>query len=511
MTTGIVSGQEARKKLLEGIMDVSKPVASTLGPWGKTVVISTLEMGYYRPYVTKDGVTVAKSITPNDPIKSAGALMVKQAAIATGITAGDGTTSSTVLASYLCEKGAELVENGQNPHIIKKQMEAAAERVCEYLRSKAIKCDTIDKVRQVATISANGDSSIGEIVAEAYAYIGEGGAVVISKSTTNKTRVETVEGMQVDGGTSIYFINDDRNQRCTLKGAAIFVTEEIVTTLAQIQNCTEFWVKQGTPVVLIAEQITGEAANFLMANGKKYNLCGIMLKDFGDRKQAIMHDIAAVTGAAVHGSSRPIQKSTGGTAGKCEQIDAYLDKVIITGGKGQGDAVAARLTAITSEMEGLEDKSWHERRIANMTGGLSCIYVGANTEIEIGELMDRYDDAVKAVRSARESGVLPGGGKAFISAIDREGDIENPGSELLYAAIMRPFLQICENKGELVSVEDVLGKGDNYGYNAATGEFGDLVEMGVIDPAIVPITALENAVSVAGAVITSSYVVSNVQ
>lgn len=510
MTTNIVSGKEARQKLLEGIKDVSNPVSSTLGPSGKTVVISTLDMASYRPYVTKDGVTVAKSITPNDPIKAAGALMVKQAAIATGITAGDGTTTSTVLASYLCEKGIELVEKGANPHVLKKQMEEAAKKVCESLRSMATKCDSLEKIRQIATISANGDSAVGDIVAEAYSKIEDGGAVVISKSTTNKTRVESVDGMQVEGGTSMYFINDDRNQRCSLKGAAIFITKEIVTTLAQIQFATEFWVKQGVPVVLIAEQITGEASNFLMANGKKYGLCGIMLKDFGDRKHAIMHDIAAVTGAVVHGSEKPIQKSTGNSAGHCEQIDAYLDKVIIAGGKGEPDGIAARLTAINSEMEYEEDKTWHEKRIANMTGGLSCIYVGANTEIEMGELIDRYDDAVKAVRSAKQGGVLPGGGKAFIAVIDKEEDPENEGSELLYESIIRPFIQICENKGVVISIDEITGKGDNFGYNAHSGEFCDLIEAGVIDPAIVPITALENAVSVSGAVITSSYVVCNI-
>lgn len=511
MTTEITTGKEARQKLLEGIKAVSGPVASTLGPSGRTVVISTLEMATYRPYVTKDGVTVAKAITPNDPIKAAGALMVKQAAIRTGITAGDGTTTGTVLAAYLCERGAELVDAGANPHVLKREMEEASKKVCDYIRQMATPCDSDERIRQVATVSANGDEVIGGMVAEAYSKIGEGGAVVISKATTNKTHVENEEGMQVDGGTTVYFLNDERNQRCTLKGAAIFITKEIVTTLSQIQTVTEHWVKQGVPVVLIAEQITGEAANFLVANGRKYNLCGIMLKDFGDRKQAIMYDIAAITGAKVHGSERPIAKGTGNTAGHCDQIDAYLDKVIITGGKGTPEDVAARLTAISAEMEGEEDKEWNQKRIANMTGGVSCIYVGANTEIEIGEMMDRYDDAVKSVRSAQMGGVVPGGGKAFVAAIDKEGSPKNPGSELLFEAILRPFLQICENKGENISVENITGNGDNYGYNAATGEFGDLVEMGVIDPAIVPITALENAVSVAGAVITSSYVICNVQ
>lgn len=537
-TTNSISGKECRVALLQGVKDIAGPVGSTLGPSGKTVVIATYitkmdprtgkPVNYWSPRVTKDGASVAASINPQDPLRAASANLTKQAAIETASEAGDGSTSSIVLTEYLVEEGQKLVEAGENPHAIKAGMELALEKVCAHLKEMAIPVSG-DMVRQIATISANGEQSVGNMVAEAYSSIKDTGVVVLAYSTNNSTRVESVQGMQLACGTNPVWFNEPKNLRLVTVNAVVVVTTEMVSKMSDIQKIWEYCKNEGKSLVIFAESVVGEAINTLSIpqNRNAVPFCTVPLSDLQNHKDEILQDIAIVTGATVlgRGVGRSLEKSNNEHWGTATRVEAYAGRSVIIGGGGDLDKVAERTEAIRAQIEEVgsdsTERDWHESRLAGIDGGMSCIYVGANTDGEVTELYDRYDDAIRAVRCAMKEGVLAGGGsslygtgKAFYE--NTKSQSESEGELLLYGSLSSPLQKICKNASANEDDSDKLYntvtkkmKG-GIGYNFKTKEYGNLVEMGVIDPAIVPITALQKAVSVAGSILTTDHILTNI-
>ena len=537
-TTNSISGKECRVALLQGVKDIAWSGGSTLGPSGKTVVIATYitkmdprtgkPVNYWSPRVTKDGASVAASINPQDPLRAAGANLTKQAAIETAATAGDGTSTSVVLTEYLVEEGQKLVEAGENPHAIKAGMELALEKVCAHLKEMAIPVSG-DMVRQIATISANGEQSVGNMVAEAYSSIKDTGVVVLAYSTNNSTRVESVQGMQLACGTNPVWFNEPKNLRLVTVNAVVVVTTEMVSKMSDIQKIWEYCKNEGKSLVIFAESVVGEAINTLSIpqNRNAVPFCTVPLSDLQNHKDEILQDIAIVTGATVlgRGVGRSLEKSNHEHWGTATRVEAYAGRSVIIGGGGDLDKVAERTEAIRAQIEEVgsdsTERDWHESRLAGIDGGMSCIYVGANTDGEVTELYDRYDDAIRAVRCAMKEGVLAGGGsslygtgKAFYE--NTKSQSESEGELLLYGSLSSPLQKICKNASANEDDSDKLYntvtkkmKG-GIGYNFKTKEYGNLVEMGVIDPAIVPITALQKAVSVAGSILTTDHILTNI-
>ena len=578
-TTNSISGKECRVALLQGVKDIAGPVGSTLGPSGKTVVIATYitkmdprtgkPVNYWSPRVTKDGASVAASINPQDPLRAAGANLTKQAAIETAATAGDGTSTSVVLTEYLVEEGQKLVEAGENPHAIKAGMELALEKVCAHLKEMAIPVSG-DMVRQIATISANGEQSVGNMVAEAYSSIKDTGVVVLAYSTNNSTRVESVQGMQLACGTNPVWFNEPKNLRLVTVNAVVVVTTEMVSKMSDIQKIWEYCKNEGKSLVIFAESVVGEAINTLSIpqNRNAVPFCTVPLSDLQNHKDEILQDIAIVTGATVlgRGVGRSLEKSNNEHWGTATRVEAYAGRSVIIGGGGDLDKVAERTEAIRAQIEEVgsdsTERDWHESRLAGIDGGMSCIYVGANTDGEVTELYDRYDDAIRAVRCAMKEGVLPGGGVALLRVVLNSYVFKKEtvvGADLLTRSLSAPFKKICDNTGisdvrpeytpdtlwekikfaitkevplnfvsmseqdEILfkinknptkrifesgsSPKDVLS---DYGYDFKNKKFGYLVSAGVIDPAIVPITALQKAVSVAGSILTTDHILTNI-
>lgn len=527
-TTNQKSEKECRDLLLQGVKDIAGPVGSTLGPSGKTVVIATHMQGFWMPRVTKDGATVARSINPQDPLRAAGANLAKQVAMETAAEAGDGSTSAMVLLLYLVEYGQKLVEEGENPHHVKKGMEIALEKVCAYLKEKSIPLSG-DMVRQVATISANGDESVGKTVAEAYGAIKESGVVVLAQAMGNKTRVESVQGMQLSSGTSPMWFNDAKNLRLVTTQSVVVVTTEMVSTMDEVKPLWDFCKTNGKSLVIFAESVIGEALQTLSipANRQAVPFCIVPISDLRENNDEILQDIALVTGATLLGRSagRGLKKSDFNHWGRAERVEAYAGRTVIIGGGGDKEKVELRCEAIRSQINeaGSDSKlvDWHESRLAGIDGGMSCIYIGANTDAEVTELYDRYDDAVRAVKCARKDGVLPGGGatlyqtgKVFYE--NPKSESESRGEVLLYESLSSPLERICKNActddestSKLYnSVTDIINKGK--GYDFRQQKECDLIESGIIDPAIVPITALKKAVSVAGSIITTDHIITNI-
>lgn len=545
-TVKIAKGQEARALMLEGIKDIAGPVGSTLGPYGKTVVVNNFQNGLYYPHVTKDGVTVARNISPNNGdnanVRVAASNLVKQASIETARKAGDGTTSSVVLAEALCKRGVELVALGANPHEIKKGMEVGLNEATKFLLDLSIPVPhNSGLIKSVASVSANGDQAVADMVTKAYSQVSENGIVVLENSKTNKTYVETVMGMQVAGGCSPFFFNDTQRLRCVLENPVFAITTEAISKFSDIEHVGNAAAKMGRPLVIIAESVTGEVLAFLAANIQKLPSCVINLADFGDRKGDVLRDIEAVTGAKLCGkeAGRPLSKATESFLGSASKVEVYSEKTIIIDGDGEFSNVQERTSLISASIDCEEDderREWLQKRLAAINGGISCIYVGANTDGEAKELYDRYDDAVRAVRCAISSGVLPGGGVAYVRASEYR---KNPamtndiklGYNAFYESLTAPLRKICENKSpepkklwldrffgakgrgqELFEevIECIEGRNMFFGYDARNGIYGDMADLGIVDPTMVCTTALKNAVSVAGGIITTDFVVVNV-
>jgi chaperonin GroEL len=513
--------QDARERMLHGVDILANAVKVTLGPKGRNVV---LEKSFGAPRITKDGVTVAKEIELEDKFENMGAQMVREVASKTSDTAGDGTTTATLLAHAIVREGAKSVAAGSNPMDLKRGVELAVSAIVNELKSKAKKVTSNEEIAQVGTISANGDQEIGRFIAEAMQKVGNDGVITVEEAKALDTELEVVEGMQFDRGyISPYFITDADKMRVELENPYILINEKKLSNLQSILPLLESVVQSGKPLLVIAEDVEGEALATLVVNKLRGGLkvAAVKAPGFGDRRKAMLQDIAVLTGGQVISEDLGIklENVTLDMLGHAKKVVITKDDTTIVDGAGKKADIEARVAQIKQQIEDTTsdyDREKLQERLAKLAGGVAVIKVGGATEIEVKEKKDRVDDALNATRAAVEEGILPGGGVALIRAqkaldgLNAANDDQKVGINIVRRAIQAPARQIAENAGEdgAVVVGKIVDKGDYaFGYNAATGEYGDLVKQGVIDPAKVVRTALQDASSVAGLLITTEAMV----
>lgn len=513
---------EARDLLKKGVDELANAVKVTLGPKGRNVII---EKKFGAPHITKDGVSVAKEIELSDPYQNMGAQIVKEVASKTNDKAGDGTTTATVLAQSIITVGLKNVAAGANPMDLKRGIDKAVAKVVESIKTQAKEVDDdIKKIEQVATISANNDSEIGKLIADAMAKVKKEGVITVEEAKGTNTTVDVVEGMQFDRGyLSPYFVTNTEKMECEMENPFILIHDKKISNLKDILPLLEASVQAGRPLLIIAEDIDGEALTTLVVNRLRGSLkiCAVKAPGFGDRRKEMLQDIAILTGGTVISEEQGIQlaSATIEMLGKAEKITVNKDNTTIVNGAGSKEAIAQRVAQIKAQIEATKsdyDREKLQERLAKLAGGVAVLYVGAPSEVEMKEKKDRVDDALSATRAAVEEGIVPGGGVALIRAIDSlngvtgENDDETTGIEIVKRAIEEPLRQIVANAGKegAVIVQKVReGKGD-YGYNARTDKFENFYEAGVIDPAKVTRVALENAASIAGMLLTTECVIS---
>ena len=513
---------EARDLLKKGVDELANAVKVTLGPKGRNVII---EKKFGAPHITKDGVSVAKEIELSDPYQNMGAQIVKEVASKTNDKAGDGTTTATVLAQSIITVGLKNVAAGANPMDLKRGIDKAVAKVVESIKNQAKEVDDdIKKIEQVATISANNDSEIGKLIADAMARVKKEGVITVEEAKGTDTTVDVVEGMQFDRGyLSPYFVTNTEKMECEMENPFILIHDKKISNLKDILPLLEASVQAGRPLLVIAEDIDGEALTPLVVNRLRGSLkiCAVKAPGFGDRRKEMLQDIAVLTGGTVISEEQGIQlaSATIEMLGKAEKITVNKDNTTIVNGAGTKEAIAQRVAQIKAQIEATKsdyDREKLQERLAKLAGGVAVLYVGAPSEVEMKEKKDRVDDALSATRAAVEEGIVPGGGVALIRAIDSlngvtgENDDETTGIEIVKRAIEEPLRQIVANAGKegAVYVQKVKeGKGD-YGYNARTDKFENFFEAGVIDPAKVTRVALENAASIAGMLLTTECVIS---
>ena len=513
---------EARDLLKKGVDELANAVKVTLGPKGRNVII---EKKFGAPHITKDGVSVAKEIELSDPYQNMGAQIVKEVASKTNDKAGDGTTTATVLAQSIITVGLKNVAAGANPMDLKRGIDKAVAKVVESIKTQAKEVDDdIKKIEQVATISANNDSEIGKLIADAMAKVKKEGVITVEEAKGTNTTVDVVEGMQFDRGyLSPYFVTNTEKMECEMENPFILIHDKKISNLKDILPLLEASVQAGRPLLIIAEDIDGEALTTLVVNRLRGSLkiCAVKAPGFGDRRKEMLQDIAILTGGTVISEEQGIQlaSATIEMLGKAEKITVNKDNTTIVNGAGAKEAIAQRVAQIKAQIEATKsdyDREKLQERLAKLAGGVAVLYVGAPSEVEMKEKKDRVDDALSATRAAVEEGIVPGGGVALIRAIDSlngvtgENDDETTGIEIVKRAIEEPLRQIVANAGKegAVIVQKVReGKGD-YGYNARTDKFENFYEAGVIDPAKVTRVALENAASIAGMLLTTECVIS---
>lgn len=512
---------EARDQLKSGIDQLANAVKVTLGPKGRNVVI---EKKFGAPQVTKDGVTVAKEIELKDPYENLGAQMVKEVASKTGDDAGDGTTTATVLAQSIVSVGLKNVTAGANPMDLKRGIDKAVEAVVASIKEQAQTIgDDYKKIESVAKISANNDAVIGALIAEAMKKVNKEGVITIEESKGTDTYVDVVEGMQFDRGyLSPYFITNGEKMTAELENPFILIHDKKISTMKDLLPVLEATAQAGRPLLIIAEDVDGEALATLVVNRLRGSLkvCAVKAPGFGDRRKEMLEDIAVLTGGTVITEEKgmKLEQATIDMLGQCEKVTVDKENTTIVNGSGNADAIAARVAQIKKQMEITTsdyDKEKLQERLAKLAGGVAVIYVGAASEVEMKEKKDRVDDALHATRAAVEEGIVPGGGVALIRATEAlanlkgENEDETTGIEIVKRAIEEPLRQIVANAGKegAVVVQKVKeGKGD-FGYNARTDEYQNLYEAGVIDPAKVTRVALENAASIAGMFLTTETVI----
>ena len=513
---------DARDLLKKGVDELANAVKVTLGPKGRNVII---EKKFGAPHITKDGVSVAKEIELSDPYQNMGAQIVKEVASKTNDKAGDGTTTATVLAQSIITVGLKNVAAGANPMDLKRGIDKAVAKVVESIKTRAKEVDDdIKKIEQVATISANNDSEIGKLIADAMAKVKKEGVITVEEAKGTNTTVDVVEGMQFDRGyLSPYFVTNTEKMECEMENPFILIHDKKISNLKDILPLLEASVQAGRPLLIIAEDIDGEALTTLVVNRLRGSLkiCAVKAPGFGDRRKEMLQDIAILTGGTVISEEQGIQlaSATIEMLGKAEKITVNKDNTTIVNGAGSKEAIAQRVAQIKAQIEATKsdyDREKLQERLAKLAGGVAVLYVGAPSEVEMKEKKDRVDDALSATRAAVEEGIVPGGGVALIRAIDSlndvtgENDDETTGIEIVKRAIEEPLRQIVANAGKegAVIVQKVReGKGD-YGYNARTDKFENFYEAGVIDPAKVTRVALENAASIAGMLLTTECVIS---
>jgi len=512
---------EARDMLKAGVDKLSNAVKVTLGPKGRNVVI---EKKFGAPQITKDGVTVAKEIELSDAYENLGAQMVKEVASKTGDDAGDGTTTATVLAQSIVAVGLKNVAAGANPMDLKRGIDKAVLAVVKSIADQAQTIgDDYAKIESVAKISANNDSVIGALIAEAMQKVHKEGVITIEEAKGTDTYVDVVEGMQFDRGyISPYFVTDAEKMAADLENPFILIHDKKVSTMKDLLPVLEATAQTGRPLMIISEDVDGEALATLVVNRLRGSLkvCAVKAPGFGDRRKEMLEDLAILTGGTVITEEKgmKLEQATIEMLGQAEKITVDKENTTIVNGAGEPDAIAARVNQIKMQMETTTsdyDREKLQERLAKLAGGVAVIYVGAASEVEMKEKKDRVDDALHATRAAVEEGIVPGGGVAYIravealSAIECENDDESTGVDIIKRAIEEPLRQIVENAGKegAVVVQKVKeGKGD-FGYNARIDQYENLLETGVIDPAKVARIALENAASIAGMFLTTEAVI----
>ncbi len=513
--------QDARERMLHGIDILANAVRVTLGPKGRNVV---LEKSFGAPRITKDGVTVAKEIELEDKFENMGAQMVREVASKTSDSAGDGTTTATLLAHAIVREGAKSVAAGSNPMDLKRGIDLAVGAVVNELKAKAKKVTSNEEIAQVGTISANGDSEIGRFIAEAMQKVGNDGVITVEEAKALDTELEVVEGMQFDRGyISPYFITDADKMRVELENPYILINEKKLSNLQTILPLLEAVVQSGKPLLVIAEDVEGEALATLVVNKLRGGLkvAAVKAPGFGDRRKAMLQDIAVLTGGQVISEDLGIklENVTLDMLGHAKKVVITKDDTTIVDGAGKKADIEARVAQIKQQIEDTTsdyDREKLQERLAKLSGGVAVIKVGGATEVEVKEKKDRVDDALNATRAAVEEGILPGGGVALIRSqkvldqVKPANEDQNVGVNIVRRAVQAPARQIAENSGEdgAVVVGKIVDKDDYaFGFNAATGEYGNLVKQGVIDPAKVVRTALQDAGSVAGLLITTEAMV----
>ena len=524
MAKQVVHGEDSRAAILRGVNQLADAVKITLGPKGRNVVI---EKKFGSPTITKDGVTVAKEIELKDNLENMGAQMVREVASKTSDVAGDGTTTATVLAQSIFKEGIKTVAAGANPMALKRGIEAAVAKAIEAIHalSQPVKGDAI---AQVGTISANGDKTIGTIIAEAMSKVGKDGVITVEESRTMDTSLEVVEGMQFDRGyLSPYFVTDAERMEAVLENALILINEKKVSSMRDLLPLLEQVAKMGKPLLIIAEDVEGEALATLVVNKLRgtLNICAVKAPGFGDRRKAMLEDIATLTGAKVISEDLGIKLETVKVEdlGRAKKITIDKDNTTIVEGAGNGEDIAGRVKTIRAQIEETSsdyDREKRQERLAKLVGGVAVIKVGAATETEMKEKKARVEDAMHATRAAVEEGIVPGGGVTLVRAakalegFTTGGDPdENIGVNIVRRALEEPLRQIVANAGKegAVVVEKIKSSDDpHFGFNAATEVYEDLVLAGVIDPAKVTRTALQNAASIAGLMLTTEAMVSEI-
>ncbi|MCS7079112.1 MAG: chaperonin GroEL [Chloracidobacterium sp.] len=516
MAKQIIHGEDSRQAILRGVNQLAEAVKVTLGPKGRNVVI---EKKFGSPTITKDGVTVAKEIELKDALENAGAQMVREVASKTSDVAGDGTTTATVLAHAIFREGARLVAAGHNPMALKRGIDRAVDAAVARIKemSKPVKGEAI---AQVGTISANGDKQIGEIIAEAMKKVGKDGVITVEESKSLETTLEVVEGMQFDRGyLSPYFVTDAERMEATLENAFILIHEKKISAMKDLLPLLEQVARQGKPLLIIAEDVDGEALATLVVNKLRGTLqvCAVKAPGFGDRRKAMLEDIAVLTGGQVISEDLGIKLENVKIEdlGRAKRVTVDKDNTTIVEGAGKPEKIKARVEQIRVQIENTTsdyDREKLQERLAKLVGGVAVIKVGAATETALKEKKARVEDALHATRAAVEEGIVPGGGVALLRAqkalenIELGEEEERFGVQIVRRALEEPLRQIAINagmEGAVVVNRVASEKSENFGFNAATGEFEDLVKAGVIDPAKVTRTALQNAASIAGLMLTT--------
>jgi chaperonin GroEL len=526
MAKQVIHGEESRAAILRGVNQLADAVKITLGPKGRNVVI---DKKFGSPTITKDGVTVAKEIELKDALENMGAQMVREVASKTSDVAGDGTTTATVLAQAIFREGVKTVAAGANPMALKRGIDKAVEKAIEEIKrlSKPVKGDMI---AQVGTVSANGDTTIGNIIAEAMKKVGKDGVITVEESKTMETSLEVVEGMQFDRGyLSPYFVTDPERMEAVLDNPLILIHEKKISSMKDLLPLLEQVAKMGKPMLIIAEDVEGEALATLVVNKLRgtLNIAAVKAPGFGDRRKAMLEDIAILTGGQVISEDLGIKLENVKLEdlGRAKKVTIDKDNTTVVEGNGKASDIEGRVKTLRAQIEETSsdyDREKMQERLAKLVGGVAVIKVGAATETEMKEKKARVEDAMHATRAAVEEGIVPGGGVTLVRAakvldkyrINKEGEgdaDEQIGVTIVKRSLEEPLRQIVQNAGKegAVIVEHVRDqKNENFGYNAQTEELEDLVKAGVIDPAKVTRTALQNAASIAGLMLTTEAMVS---
>jgi chaperonin GroEL len=519
----VTFGTDSRVKLVAGVNTLADAVRVTLGPKGRNVVI---QKAYGGPAITKDGVSVAKEIELEDALENMGAQMVKEVASRTADNAGDGTTTATVLAQGIVTEGMKYVTAGMNPMDLKRGIDKAVTALVSQLDTMSKPCTTQQEIAQVGSISANSDTTIGNIIADAMERVGKNGVITVESGKGLEDELDVVEGMQFDRGyLSPYFINNAESQVVELESAYVLIVEKKVSNIRDLVPVLEAVAQTSKPILIIAEDIEGEALATLVVNNARGTVkaCAVKAPGFGDRRKEMLQDIATLTGATVISDDvgLSLDNVSAEHLGTAERVEVTKDTTIVVDGAGTKEDIADRIATITTQIQTTEsdyDREKLQERLAKLDGGVAVIKVGAATEVEMKEKKDRIDDALHATRAAVEDGIIAGGGVALLRAKQQLGELkganadQDAGIDIVLRAIESPIRQITANAGDSadVVVNNILAGADDYGYNASNGEYVQMIEAGIIDPTKVTKTALVNAGSVASLLLTSECAITDI-